>query len=86
MLIKRANIYNMTNQISIWKRLRRTPYQSIATFFMMFVTLFVLGLFLLLVAGSTSLLSYFESKPQLTVFLKNDASKETIDALSEKIK
>jgi len=58
----------------------------VASLFMMFITLFVLGLFLLLVASSSALVGYFESKPQLTVFFSNDKDKASIDKFAEKLK
>ena len=76
----------MYSTISVWQRLRRTPYQTVASLFMMFITLFVLGLFLLLVASSSALVGYFESKPQLTVFFSNDKDKASIDKFAEKLK
>ena len=76
----------MKSTITIWHRLRRTPYQAIGSVFMMFVTLFVLSVFLLLVATSSSILTYFESKPQLTVFFTNEKDKASIDQLVEKLK
>ena len=76
----------MPKNLNTWRRLRRTPYQAIAAVFMMFITLFVLSLFLLLVATTSSLVSYFEKKPQLTVFFSNDKDKVSIDALTEKLK
>ena len=75
----------MSHTLSVWSRLRRTPYQAIASVFMMFVTLFVLALFLLLVASTSSLVSYFESKPQLTVFFTDDRDKASIDRLIQKL-
>jgi cell division transport system permease protein len=53
---------------------------------MVFVTLLVTGIFLVLALGSGSLISYFESKPQLTVFFKDDKDKESIDAFIQKIR
>lgn len=76
----------MNEQINIWRRLRRTPYQAIAAVFMMFITLFVLSIFLLLVASTSALVSYFEKKPQLTVFFTDEKDKTGIDALIEKLK
>lgn len=76
----------MSDQLTVWKKIRRTPYQAIASVFMMFITLFVLSLFLLLIASTTSLVGYFESKPQLTVFFNSDKEKASIDQLIEKIK
>lgn len=75
----------MSSSISFWKRIRRTPYQSVASVFMIFMTLFVLAIFLLLAGGLTSLLSYFETKPQLTVFFKDDKSKASIDELVQNL-
>lgn len=70
----------------MWKRFRRSPYQAIATLFMMFITLFVIGVFFILIAGSSALLSYFESKPQLTVFLKSDKDQQAATQLEESLK
>jgi cell division transport system permease protein len=76
----------MASSISIWRRLRRTPYQAIAATFMMFITLFVMSVFLLLIAGSGAILTYFESKPQLTVFLKDQQDQTAVDRLMAKLK
>lgn len=71
--------------ISFWQRLRRTPYQSIAAVFMIFITLFVMGIFLMMTGGLSAVLSYFESKPQLTVFLRDEKDKVSIDQLIERL-
>lgn len=76
----------MASSITIWHRLRRTPYQAIAATFMMFITLFVMSVFLLLIAGSGAILTYFESKPQLTVFIKDQQDQATVDRLMSKLK
>jgi cell division transport system permease protein len=75
-----------TTSPNLMKRLRRTPYQVIASVCMIFITLFVMGIFLLLAASSSAILSYFESKPQLTVFFKDDKDKSSIDAIVEKLR
>lgn len=71
--------------LSFWKRVRRTPYQAIASVFMIFITLSVLAIFFLLAGSSSAILSYFESKPQLTVFFKDDKAKESIDQLIDRL-
>lgn len=71
---------------SIWQRVRRTPYQAIAAVFMITVTLFVFSIFLLSAATLSSLLSYFETKPQITVFFKEAKQKASVDALMDKLK
>lgn len=76
----------MASSVSFWQRIRRTPYQAVASVFMIFMTLFVLAVFLLLASGLSSLLSYFESKPQLTVFFKDEKSKTSVDDFITKLK
>lgn len=76
----------MTSSVSFFQRIRRTPYQALASIFMIFVTLLVTGVFIVLALGSSSLISYFESKPQLTVFFKDEKDKESIDGLIQKLK
>lgn len=75
----------MNITISSWQRIRRTPYQAIASIFMIFITLFVMAVFLLLVGSSSAVLSYFESKPQLTVFFKDEKDKKSIDQIIDKL-
>src|SRR3989338_4473359 len=76
----------MTSSVSFFKRIRRTPYRALAAIFMIFVTLLVTGVFIVLALGSSSLISYFESKHQLTVFFKDEKDKESIDSLTQKLK
>src|SRR3989338_2458687 len=76
----------MGQTVTFWKRIRRTPYQSVASIFMIFITLFVMAIFLLLVTSSSAILSYFESKPQLTVFFKDEKDMESVTQLIEKLK
>lgn len=75
----------MTSTHSFWQRIRRTPYQAVAAVFMIFITLFVTAIFLVLAGMSTALLSYFESKPQLSVFLKDEKDKAAVDQLVAKL-
>lgn len=75
----------MSASHSFWQRIRRTPYQALASIFMIFITLFVTAVFLVLAGMSTALLSYFETKPQLSVFFKDEKDKTSIDELIAKI-
>lgn len=68
-----------------WLNLRRTPYQTLAAFSTMTLTLFVLSIFLLTAFGSQKILSYFETKPQITAFFSDEAKPEDIEALKQKI-
>lgn len=75
----------MTSSHSFWQRIRRTPYQALASIFMIFITLFVTAIFLVLAGMSTALLSYFESKPQVSVFFKDEKDKAAVDQLVAKL-
>ncbi len=63
---------------------RRAPYQAFAVVLVMSVTFFVTTLIALLVYGSTQLLAYFETRPQIIAFLKTDITDSQIDSLKEK--
>lgn len=67
--------------------IRRSPYQAMAAVLTMFLTFLVGGMFFLATVASLTIISYFESKPQLTVFFVQNAGekeasqlKETLDA------
>lgn len=69
-----------------WQHIRRSPYQVLAAVGIMTLTLFVSSIFFLTAAGSAAILSYFESKPQITAFFTDEKSKEEIANLEEKLK
>lgn len=57
-----------------WKHIRRSPYHSTAAVLTMFLTMLLAGLFFLTTVGSSYILGYFESKPQITVFFSDNAT------------
>lgn len=63
------------------KNIRRTPFQAIAASMVMFLTFLSLITFILLAAGSQIALKYFESKPQVIVFFKEEATIEDITTI-----
>ncbi len=65
---------------------RRAPYQAISVVLVMAVTFFVATMIGLLVYGSTKLLVYFETRPQIIAFLKADATETQIGALQDTYK
>lgn len=71
---------------SAWKHIRRTPYQSIAAICMLFLTFLAISVFAFIVFGSTVIISYFESKPQVTAFFTEAAQQSDIDALETQLK
>lgn len=66
-----------------WKHIRRSPYQSMVAIMTMFLTMLLAGVFFLITLGSSFVLQYFESKPQISVFFKNSATVADADALKK---
>ena len=66
----------------VWKHVRRSPYQSLAAILTMFLTFLVAGIFTIASVASTLILTYFESKPQVTVFFSDAVEKSGVDELT----
>jgi len=64
-----------------WKHIRRSPYHSTAAVLTMFLTMLLAGLFFLTTVGSSYILRYFESKPQITVFFADNATASVAQTL-----
>jgi cell division transport system permease protein len=64
-----------------WKHIRRSPYQAFAAILIMMLTFLAITTFAFLTLGSAKIISYFESKPQVTGFFREEAKQEEIDAL-----
>lgn len=65
--------------------IRRSPYQAMAATLTMFLTFLVGGVFFLATVASVVILSYFEGKPQVTVFLTPKAGQVEADNLKAKL-
>lgn len=68
-----------------WHHIRRYPYQTSAAVLIMALTFFVVSAFTFLILGSSKVISYFESKPQVTAFFRDEAKQENIDALKDQL-
>lgn len=69
-----------------WRNIRRSPYQAIAAILVMTITFLAFSVVGLFVFSSSRIVSYFESKPQVTAFFKDEAKQSDIDALSQSLK
>lgn len=67
------------------QHIRRSPYQALAAISVMSLTFFVAALVFLLGLGSSIVLRYFESRPQITAFLKDDRKQTDIEQLKSKL-
>ena len=72
--------------LGIWQRIRRNPYQSASAALIMALTFFVTGIFIILALFSSSILSYFESKPQVTAFFTDKKDINSIKNLEAALK
>ncbi len=70
-----------THIATTWKHIRRSPYQALAAIMIMVVTFLAVSVFTILILGSSKILNYFESKPQVTAFFHDEATTTQIDSL-----
>lgn len=68
-----------------WKHIRRSPYQALAAVMIMVVTFLAVSVFTILTLGSSKVISYFESKPQVTAFFHDEATSSQIDQLKSQL-
>ncbi len=66
--------------------IRRSPYQSILTIFILTITFFIAYCFSMLSIGSEKILSFFETQPQVIAFLKLEAKPEDLNNISQRMK
>lgn len=68
-----------------FQHIRRSPYQALSAIGIMTLTFFVASLFFLVAVASQTILTYFEKKPQITIFFADEKSQESIEALKTKL-
>lgn len=68
-------------------RIRRSPYQAMAAILILTMTLFLAAVFFLIAAGSQSVLRYFETRPQVNAFYKQDVipSAQDVELIKTKL-
>lgn len=68
-----------------WDHIRRAPIQAIAAILVLSITFFVVTVLSVIVYSSNKVLKYFETRPQVIIFVKDDASPEAITVLHDKV-
>jgi len=63
---------------NLFTTIRRTPYQSLATFLSLFLTLFLALAIFFLMSFLYGLLGYVESRPQVTIYFQTTTSEQDI--------
>lgn len=74
-----------THTQTAWKHIRRSPYQALAAIMIMVVTFLAVSVFTILTVGSSKIINYFESKPQVTAFFHDEATTDQISALKHQL-
>jgi len=69
-----------------FQRISRNPYHSIGAIFIMFLTFFVGGFFIIMSLWSNAILTDFESKPQINAFFKDSTTQEEKDSFENKLR
>jgi cell division transport system permease protein len=65
--------------------IKRSPFQALAAIFALTLTFFVTTVLAILVYSSGNLLKYFETRPQIIAFLKDEITPEQVSALQNKL-
>lgn len=68
-----------------WQHLRRSPYQALVAVLTITLTFYLASLFVLLAGASQAILNYFETRPQVTAFLKDEVKISQVEALKDKL-
>lgn len=68
-----------------WQHIRRSPYQALAAVMIMSLTFFTISLFTYLFYSSFIILKYFESRPQIIAFFKEEIKKDDLLNLKRKL-
>lgn len=65
--------------------IKRSPFQALAALFVLTLTFFVGTMLAVMVYSSANLLAYFETRPQIIAFLKDEITPEQVSALQNRL-
>lgn len=68
-----------------WHHIRRSPFQSLIATATMIFSFFFISLFAIINSGLSSVLSYFETKPEITLFLKDGLDQGTVENIKKEL-
>ncbi len=66
--------------------IRRAPFQALAALFVLTITFFVITLLTISIYSSSKVLRYFETRPQIIAFIKDEATSEQITNLENTLR
>jgi len=68
-----------------WTHIRRSPYQALSAVSVMAMSFFIISIFVLLAAGSESIIRNFESRPQVTAFFKDEVTLSQVEDFKSRL-
>lgn len=68
-----------------WHHIRRSPFQSLIAIIVMTLSFFVMSIFIFTNTGLSTVLNYFETKPEITLFLKDGLDKTTVEGVQKEL-
>jgi cell division transport system permease protein len=71
------------NPKTTWHHIRRSPIQSLTALILMTFSFMLVSLFIVVNSGLSKVLVYFETKPEITIFIKDDLDQSAIDSLQK---
>lgn len=69
----------------MWFHIRRSPFQSLAAFLVMWLNFLLVTLLAVLIIGFGSLLNYFQARPEVTAFLNDDTTKTQVEQMQDSL-
>lgn len=73
----------MTTVNTTWHHIRRSPIQSFVAFVLMTFSFILISAFILVNSGLSLVLDYFETKPEITLFIKDGIEDSAIETLKK---
>jgi len=75
----------MTSIITTWDHIRRFPILSFTALLLMTFSFFMISVFIIINSGISQVLTYFETKPEITLFVKDGLDKNATDNLKREL-
>lgn len=75
----------MTTFKTTWHHIRRSPFQSLTAIIIMVFSFFTLSTFAVVSNGLSSILNFFETKPEVTIFLKDGLDLNTVENIQKNL-
>ena len=73
----------MTNPKTTWHHIRRSPIQSFIALILMTFSFMLVSLFIIVNSGFSKVLIYFETKPEITIFIKDGLEQTEINNIQK---